>query len=647
MENNNVDKPSKFQEILVLSLIPAITLFLILLSWALENWNIAPVYVTAGISLIATLLGGINRFINGIKDLFHRHITVDVFVTVSLTATMAIGEFRAAAIVILIMAVAGAVESYALDKSRSGIQELLDLAPQTATLIKANEEVVVPVEEIKTGDTIVIKPGDRIPVDGVVVSGSGSINEAAITGESLPVAKTVGAELFAGTLNETGRLEFEATKVGEDTTLAKIVHRIEEAHALKAPIQKVADRFTAWFLPIVLLAAAVGYYITRDIQSAVSILLVAAPCALSIGTPTAVTAGIANMARRGVIVKGGLYFELAGKVKALLVDKTGTFTIGKPRVLDIVASKNASKEEVLYIAAQAEKYSEHPLAKAVLDFAEEKKMTVKDPEGFISETGMGVSAVSNNNKIYVGKSSYLKNNGITIPPEIEKSISAQDKLGRTTILVGKNKSCIGLIAIADQIRPETERAVNAINEVLGEGNIHMLTGDNWASANAVAGQIGVKNVQAELLPEDKQEYVRKLQKKGLKVGMIGDGINDAPALALADVGIAMGSVGTDVAIETADVALMNDDLTKIAEFMDISRIVVGRIKLNLIFAIIFNAFGILLGNLGLLTPVLAIILQEAGTVSVIISSTLLLWAQPRSYKTKSKKNLSTLSDTAV
>lgn len=629
MDNQQTNKTSKLQEIFILSLVPTIVLLLILTSWALENWHIAPIYVSAFIALLATFLGGIQRFISGIKDLINGKITVNVFVTVSLSATMAIGEFRAAAIVIFIMAVAGAVESYALDKSRSGIQELLNLAPITATLYNHGEEQIVPVENIQIGDTIVIKPGERIPVDGIIISGNTSVNQAAITGESVPVEKTIGSELFTGTLNETGRLEVKALKVGADTTLAKIVQRVEEAHELKAPIQKIADRFTTWFLPIVLLAAALGYYITRDIKSAVSILLVAAPCALSIGTPTAVTAGIANMARRGVLIKGGLFFELAGKVDALLVDKTGTFTIGHPKVLDMVSFNGVSSDEVIRLAAIAEKYSEHPLARAVLVSANEQNISVPNPDDFLSEVGAGVTAITDNKSICVGKPSFLIEKGIIFTPEIKKSISIQNELARTTILVSKENVIIGLIAIADKIRPETKDAVLALNEVLGDGNLHMLTGDNKSSALAVAKQIGIKEVHSELLPEDKQEYVHKLQNKGMKVAMLGDGINDAPALALADVGIAMGSSGTDVAIETADVALMNDNLMNVAEFIVMSRIVVRRIKINIFFSMIYNIIGIILGNLGLLTPVLAIIFQEAGTITVIISSTLLLWVTPK------------------
>ncbi len=624
----STQKSKRYHEILMLAFWSVVILLLIIVSSILEHWKLAPFYISAILSLTAVFLGGTWRFIDGIKNLLHKKITVNVFVTVSLTATMAIGEFTAAAIVIFIMTVAEAVEEYTLDKSRSGIQSLLDLAPQTVTILLNNQEQTIPIEDVKVGDRVVVKPGERIPVDGIVLVGSASINQSAITGESVPILKTVGADLFAGTLNETGRLEFQATKVGENTTLAKIVHRVEEAHELKAPIQKLADRFTAWFLPFVLLTAILGYYITRDIKSAVSILLVAAPCALSIGTPTAVTAGIANMAKRGVLIKGGLYFELAGKVTALLIDKTGTFTVGHPKVLEIFPLKNASINEVLSFAAIAEKHSEHPLSKAVMNKAQEYNITVPDPDEFISEVGLGVTALIDNHTISVGRQSFLEQKGVSISPELSSIIESQDQLGRTSILVLKDTSIIGVIAIADEIRPESKSAVETLDAVIGRENIHMLTGDNIASANAIANQIGITNIQAGLLPEDKQNYVRKLQQSGQVVAMVGDGINDAPALALADVGLAMGSSGTDVAIETADITLMNDDLTKVAEFINLSKIIVRRIKLNIFFSMFYNLIGIILGNLGLLNPVLAIIFQEAGTITVIISSTLLLWVQP-------------------
>ena len=374
-----MNKKGKLHEILKLAIWPLEVLALILASYFLDKANILSPYLGSALALAATFLGGWWRFWYGLKDLFHKQITVNVFVTISLTATMLVGNFLAAAIVIFIMTLAEAVEQYTLDKSRSGIQALIDIAPQTALVLKDGKEKTIPVGEVKINDTIIVKPGERIPVDGIVISGSANVNQSAITGEPVPMMKTKGSELFAGTLNETGRLEFTATKVGEDTTLAKIVQRVEEAHELKAPIQHIADKFTVWFLPIVLVAAAIGYFTTRDINSAVSILLVAAPCALVIGTPTAVTSGISNMSRRGVLIKGGLYFEAGGKIDALLVDKTGTLTEGHPKVQEIISFSNYTNDEVLRLAAIAEKHSEHPLASAVLFYAKKKKHRYKRP----------------------------------------------------------------------------------------------------------------------------------------------------------------------------------------------------------------------------------------------------------------------------
>lgn len=631
----SIDHLTKKQKLVALAFIPILIFALIILSAVLSHFGVHKI-ITNIIALSAVFLGGTWRFMEGIHDLFHKHITVNVFVTVSLAATMAIGEFLSAAIVILIMETANAVETYSLDKNRNSIQDLLSLAPTVATLLTSDGEKEISIDDIQVGDIIVVKPGDRIPVDGEIVYGGGNINESAITGESVPAVKGIGDSLYAGTLNETGHIKLKANKIGQDTTLSKIVHQVEDAHELKAPVQKTADKFTAWFLPVVLVTAILGYIITRNIQSAVSILLVAAPCALTIGTPTAVTAGIANMSRQGVIVKGGLYFELAGKVDALVVDKTGTFTVGHPEVLDVVSTSNSNDDEVLKLATMAERYSDHPLARAVTTYADKNNIDAPEPEDFNSETGKGIYALSDGHQIYVGRKSYLTSKNISVPKELEIALEKQDEKGRSSILVAKDSEVIGLIAIADKIRAEAVNAVESLSAVLGVENIYMLTGDNKASANAVAKQIGIKNVYAELLPEDKLKIVKDLQSQGKKVGMVGDGINDAPALAQAEVGIAMGSSGTDVAIDTADVTLMNDNLTKIADFIDISRRVVKRIKINLFFAIVFNAVGILIGNLGYLNPVLAIILQEAGTVTVIISSTLLIWVKPK-YEKKIKK----------
>ncbi len=619
-------RSEKCRELLVLSLAPALILALILVSWVLARWRIGPVYLNASLAVAAVFLGGTPRFIAGFKDVFRRRITVNVFVTVALAATIAVGEFRPAAIIILIMSVVGALESYTLEKTRRSISDLLNLAPQTATVRRNGEEVSVPVAELVVGDRVVVRPGERIPVDGKVVAGASSVNQAPITGESMPVEKAAGSGVFSGTLNESGRLEITTEKVGEGTTLARIVHLVQEAQNTRAPIQNLADRFTTWFLPTVIVLAGLAYFVTGDLKAAVSVLLVACPCAFAIATPTAVTAGVANLARRAILVKGGAFLELGHKIDHLLVDKTGTFTFGRPKVMEIVCFSSQSADDVLRLACMAEKYSEHPLARAVLAEGREKGLPLEEPEHFTSSAGKGVEATWKGDRIQVGKPSLFGDQGSARTGQIETALARQSEQGRTAVLVARNDVVIGLLAIADEIRPEMPGAIRALME-LGVKRVTMLTGDHPQVAAAVARAIGVDDFQAELLPEQKQAFVKKCQAAGQTVGMVGDGVNDAPALALADVGIAMGAAGTDVAIETADVTLMNDDLSGVAELMWMSAKVLRRIKLNIFFSMIYNVIGLGLSVAGLMTPILAVIFQEAGCVTVVVSSTLLLWAK--------------------
>ena len=497
------------------------------------------------------------------------------------------------------------------------------------------KRLTIPVNEVQIGDIVVVRPGGRIPVDGIVIAGQSCVNQAPITGESMPVEKFKGSEVFGGTLNETGRLEIKTTKVGQDTTLARIVHLVEQAQGTKAPIQNLADRFTTWFLPTVLVLAVIAFLASGNIKVAVSVLLVACPCAFAIATPTAVTAGISNMARHAVLIKGGIFLELAQKMDVLLVDKTGTFTFGKPKVVDVIAFDGISEEEVLRLAAIAEKYSEHPLARSVMACAKERGIEVPDPTEFNIEVGMGVTARLDGKEILVGKNKFLQDKGVCVAEYIEYAISEQTEQGRTAILVANDMKPVGLIAIADEIRPQTPRAIASL-KAMGIKKIIMLTGDNHKVAKSVAEEIGVDDFQAELLPEQKLQFVEKLQKQGNVVGMIGDGINDAPALALADVGIAMGAAGTDVAVETADVTLMNDDLSRVVNFMNMSRKVMSRIKLNIFFSMFYNVIGFILAGFGMLTPIVAVIFQEAGCITVVFSSTLLLWAKTESSAKKQR-----------
>jgi len=617
---------SNYKDLAVLSIVPVVVAVLTLASWILAHWEIGPHFVNVALAIVAVIFGGFQRFIAGFKDAFKRKITVNVFVVVALMATMTVGEFRPAAIIVFIMAAAGALESYTLDKTRKSIRDLLDFAPSMATVRRQGEEVIVPVAELQVGDVVVVKPGARVPVDGVVTAGASSVNQAPITGESMPVEKFPGSSVFSGTLNESGRLDIRTEKVGENTTLARIVHLVQEAQGTRAPIQNLADRFTTWFLPVVVVLAIIAFAISGDVKVAVSVLLVACPCAFAIATPTAVTAGVSNLARRAVLIKGGSFLELGHKINRLLVDKTGTFTFGRPKVEGIISFNGKSEEDVLRMACIAEKYSEHPLARSILAAGKERKLDIPDPDHFESATGMGVEARWNTATILVGKQAFLQATGVSIVSHVEREVAKQSEQGRTAVLVAHNNEAIGLLAIADEIRPEIAETIRLL-KTMGVGRVTMLTGDHPQVAEAVAKAIGVDDFQADLLPEQKQAFVRKLQAEGHVVGMIGDGINDAPALALADVGIAMGAAGTDVAIETADVTLMNDDLSGVADFMWMSAKVMRRIKLNIFFSMIYNVIGLTLGVWGLMTPIIAVIFQEAGCITVVFSSTLLLWAK--------------------
>jgi heavy metal translocating P-type ATPase len=636
MDNNQTETPV-YWDALVFGLVPIIVGILIITSWALSFFPVVPFYVSGGIALAATLFGGYTRFVSGFRDMYHRKITVNVFVTVALIATMAVGQFLSAALIVFIMAVVGAFESYTLDKTKKNIRSLLDFAPKMANVRHGTEEVSMLAAEVRTGDIVVIRPGERIPVDGIVVTGASSVNQAPITGESIPVEKTVGSEVFSATMNETGHLEVRTTRVGEDTTLARIVHLVEGAQGTRAPIQGIADRFTTWFLPVVLVIAAIGYLLSGKVLVFVSILLVACPCAFAIATPTAVTAGISNLARRGVLIKGGSFLELSGKLDTLLVDKTGTFTLGRPKVVEVIALPGYQEPDVVLLAATGEKFSEHPLARAIRAAAVARNITVPDPDEFKSETGMGITAREGEHTLIIGKPEFIESKGVHLGGEILGIVTKQMDQGRTVIMVTRDTTVMGLIAIADEIRPGTGEAVAALRK-MGVKNIVMLTGDNAMVAKAVSASIGIDSYQANLLPEQKLDAVKELQDRGQIVGMIGDGINDAPALAKADVGIAMGASGTDVAIETADITLMKDDLWQFVDFVWMSKKVIRRIKINIGLSMVYNAFGLLLGVQALLSPITATLYQEAGCISVVFSSILLLWAKPGfSHTTGSEK----------
>jgi heavy metal translocating P-type ATPase len=432
----------------------------------------------------------------------------------------------------------------------------------------------------------------------------------------MPIYKSTGSTVFAGTLNETGRFVMEATTEPEDTIVAQIIKLVNAASIHKAPIQRTVDTFTAWYLPIILFVAGIGYWVTKTIHDAVSILLVAAPCALAIGTPTAVSAAMANMAKKGVLLKGGNTLEQAGKIDTMMIDKTGTLTVGTPAFFDVISMCQVSEDEILRIAASVEKHSDHPFAKAIQEEAKKRNIFLYEVDDFISVTAMGVKGNIQGKSVLIGKNDWVKAQMPKAAPLVSDS--------KASVAVAMDGHYLGEILFVDTLRPDAKEAVHALKDLLGNESLAVLSGDQKKQASLTGEAIGISVTYGDLMPVDKEQLIYEKRRQGHKVAMIGDGINDAPALAAADIGIAMGVCGTKFAAETADVVLMRENLSLIAEFMKLSRVVVRRIKLNIFFSIIFNLVGIILGYFGLLNPVLAIILQEAATMTVLVSSAMLI-----------------------
>lgn len=617
-------------QVLPLALVPISVLLLTLIAFGLRALGGYFIWASNALGLVAILLGGWLRFRQAVRDVRKRRITVNVFVSVAITASLLIGQVVAAAVIVFIMSAAGGLEAYTVKKTRSAIRSLLDLAPMTARLKTDDGEREVPVEELRVGDVIVVQTGERIAADGTVISGQAAVNQAAITGESIPVDRGAGDEVFTGTLNEAGTLFVEVARVGADTTLARIVHLVEVAQDTKAPVAQMADRFTAWFLPAVLTIAVGTFLYTGEVTRAVAVLLVACPCALAIATPSAVTAGIANLARRGVLVKGGVFLELAGRVRTVVLDKTGTTTAGRPTVERVVSLDGRAAAAIVADAAAAERYSHHPLGRAIVEHARSEGLQVVEPEEHGVSVGRGVWAKVSGQDVTVGNRRHLEAAGITTDAQADAAYAELHGEGMTSLGVARNGRLVGLIGLADKVRPDVPEAVDYLR-ALGVDRVLLFTGDNPSTAEAARRDSGVDAATSEMLPQDKQEEIKKLRQSGT-VAMIGDGINDAPSLAEADIGFAMGAAGTDVAMDAADICLMEDDLRRVADTIYMSRKVLRRIGVNIALSMLYNAVGITLSSTGLLNPVPAVLYQELGCLSVIVSSTLLLSVDPEKHR---------------
>ena len=592
------------------------------LSWILGWMKFGPSYLPTGFAIASLVLGGYPIVKSAIKALLIPDLNVDTLVSIAAIAATSVGAYQEAATVIFIMLLGEFLEHLTVGKTRKAIASLIQLSPKTAWVRREDKEVQVPIEKVKTKEVVIVKPGERVPVDGKIISGCGSINQSMLTGESIPVEKGVGDRIYCGTINESGSCEIEATQVAEDTKLAQIKRLILEAQAEKSPTQRVMDRFARYFIPAILLIALATFLVTGDPIRAITILIVACPCALVLGTPTAVVAAIGNAARQGILIKGGAYLEQMGRLKTLLMDKTGTLTEGRPKVVEMTTFDRLDEKELLYWAAIAEKRSEHPLARAVTKKAEELGFNIPHPDSFEDFRGKGVRAKWDSKTIIVGASDMVKDEGIEIPESAKRLLESKEAEGMTSLLVTLDRLLLGVISIADTLREGAKDAINKIREQ-GVSEIWMLTGDSELVADRIGKQLGIR-YEAKLLPEEKVMRVKEWKKQGQTVAMVGDGVNDAPALAAADIGIAMGAVGTDVAIETADIALMSDELKKIPTVIRLSRKALRVIHENLVFALVFNTVLVILSAQGWVSMILGAVMHQASSLLVILSSMRLL-----------------------
>lgn len=532
--------------------------------------------------------------------------------------------FEASAVIITLILLGKYLEAVAKGKTSEAIKKLMGLQAKTARIVRDGQEVDIPIEEVEVGDAIIVRPGEKVPVDGVLIEGNSTVDESMLTGESIPVEKNVGDQVIGATINKLGTFKFEAKKVGKDTMLSQIIKMVEDAQGSKAPIQKLADYVSGIFVPVVLgigfLTLIVWYLITGNINTAivnaVAVLVIACPCALGLATPTAIMVGTGKGAENGILIKGGEYLETSYKINALVLDKTGTITKGEPEVTDIVKFNNMDEKEILRIASVTEKKSEHPLGAAIFEKGKKELDEIADPESFEAIPGHGIHSMVDGKDIYIGNRKLMQDKGIDIS-EVEVEVERLEHEGKTAMLISSEGKIAGIIAVADTVKEHSKDAIKELQEMGIE--VWMITGDNKRTAEAIASQVGIINVLAEVLPENKAEEVEKLKKQGKIVGMVGDGINDAPALATADIGIAIGT-GTDVAIEAADITLMRGDLRSIPTAMKLSRRTMKTIKQNLFWAFVYNSIGIPFAAFGKLSPVIAGAAMAMSSVSVVSNS---------------------------
>ncbi|HYW34150.1 MAG TPA: cation-translocating P-type ATPase [Balneolaceae bacterium] len=614
-----------------------------------------PLVLFDTLMIFSTSLAGFEIARLALQGLKNRNTNIELLVTVATIGGLAIGVYWEAAAVTFLFLLGGWLEARTMRKTRSTLRELINMVPDTALVLKGKDRKKIPAREVEKGMRVLVKPGAKIPVDGTVESGRTTVDESMITGESIPAEKQVNSEVYAGTINQNGHIQVLALQSGADTTLAKIIRRVEEAQEEQAPTQRFIERFAQWYTPTIVGLSIASYLFTMDLELSLTLLVIGCPGALVISTPISVISGIGRAARQGILIKGGEHLENAGKITAVALDKTGTLTEGKPRVTDLVVLKklnmpageiqenqppeglshinlqekeanqlNGEFRDFLHWAAIAESVSEHPLAQAIMAKAKQSG-AISEPDSFESHTGLGVEAIYQTHKIIVGNRDLMRKSGIEITRAFDEKVTRLAKKGRTIVFVARDLQLIGMIGIADRIRPEAPQMIKQLYKQ-GIKEIVMLTGDRKSTAKSIADKLGIEAYHAGILPKHKNDYIQELQENYRQVAMLGDGINDAPALARADVGIAMGAAGTDVAIETADIALMTDDLMNVPKALRISQKTLRNIRQNVAVALL--AVGGLLAGvfMGAVHMAAGMLIHELSVMLVILNGIRLRWA---------------------
>ena len=621
--------------------------FLLAISWIIQIVLNVPSIVTDLMVIAAIMVGGYPILSNAISVILQKSLNVDALVIIAASAAIAIGKYSEAGIVIFILLLGEFLETLTVSKASNAIKGLASLLPSTVNLLKNNQEIEVVPSEIKIGDIIVVRPGEHIAIDGIIIKGNATIDQSLITGESMPIEKSVGDEVYSGTINKMGAIEVRATNVGKNTTVAKIEKMIMESQAKKAPVERMVDRFAKYFVPAILVLAVIVYLITQDIYRAITVLIVACPCALVLGTPTAVVAAIGSAARNGILIKGGEALEASGRINGIIFDKTGTLTVGSPKVTSIkgIGKCGHKEEDIIQLAATAERFSEHPLAGAILDKAKEHEIVIMASDDFKVKNGLGVEVRSNGMHIIVGNRGLLKDNDIELSPEIEDYMNAREQLGETALIIVHNieqcdnakglqitddddgvccqKEVCGILELIDLPKEQSAKAIQLLR-LDRVKNIALYTGDNPRTASVIARKVDIDKVIADLSPEDKANRINDLKDDGSVIAMVGDGINDAPALAAADVGIAMGVVGSDIAVDAANIVILNDDILSVPSVIALGRKSLSVIKQNLAFAIIFNAVMVVLASYGIIGMITAAVFHQISSLAVILNSMRLL-----------------------